>query len=128
MKDEIIIKKLQSYLKRIERLYDKIKNTSEDEIAETDEALALTQCITNVHALSQSVESDSIAQKLYMFSTRSLASCRNISAHDYDALNWNKVKRLCRTLLSDEVAKVLDECLDIAITEVSNSEFPDYTK
>jgi uncharacterized protein YutE (UPF0331/DUF86 family) len=114
MKDRVILGKIGSYLARVEKYYGMIKDLDEEEIVKLDQSLALTQCITNMHSLAQHVTNDEIAQKLYLFSSRGVASCRNISAHDYDSLDWERVKDLCRKLLSEKTNDALRESLKIA--------------
>ncbi|MCL2047961.1 MAG: hypothetical protein FWG87_04460 [Defluviitaleaceae bacterium] len=114
MKDRIILNKIKNYLVRVQRYYDLIKDLDEEEISALDQSLALTQCITNMHSLAQHVVNDEIAQRLYVFSSRGIASCRNISAHDYDSLDWERVKELCRKLLSEKTSTAISESIKIA--------------
>ena len=114
MKDRVILGKIKSYLARVQRYYDLIKDLDEEEIVKLDQSLALTQCITNMHSLAQHVTNDEIAQKLYLFSSRGVASCRNISAHDYDPLDWERVKDLCKKLLGENTSAALSDSLKIA--------------
>lgn len=116
----MILGKIKSYLARVQRYYDLIKDLDEEEIVKLDQSLALTQCITNMHSLAQHVANDEIAKNLYLFSSRGVASCRNISAHDYDALDWERVKDLCRKLLNEKTSKALDDSLKIAESDEKN--------
>jgi uncharacterized protein YutE (UPF0331/DUF86 family) len=97
----------------------------EHEIIELDESFALTQFITNIHSLFERISSDKIAEKQIEMGIRSLSICRNISAHDYDALDWHRVKQLCKKLTSKKTAELLDECNRIA--EREEAEMKDYT-
>ena len=114
MKDRVILGKIKSYLVKVQKYYDLIKDMEESEIVELDQSLALTQCITNMHSLAQHISSDEIAQKMYLFSSRGVSTCRNISAHDYDSLDWERVKDLCKKLLSDKTSELINESLAIA--------------
>jgi len=114
MKDRIIIGKIQSYISRIKRIYDLIENLNEDQILELDESYALTQFLINIDHLFSRVSSDEIATKQIEMGIRSLNTCRNISAHDYDALDWGRVKLLCKKLTSEKTALLLNECYAIA--------------
>ena len=114
MKDRIIIIKIQAYLSRIARIYELIKDMNESDILALDDSFALTQFLTNIHSLFEKVHSDEIAKKQIELGIRSLSTCRNTSAHDYDSLNWSKVKQLCRKLISSETSTLLDECIKIA--------------
>ena len=119
MKDKIIIMKIQAYIARIARIYDIIKELDESEILALDDSFALTQFLTNIHSLFERVYSDEIAKKQVELGIRSLSTCRNISAHDYDSLNWSKVKQLCRKLISKNTSQLLSECISIAEIEES---------
>jgi len=120
-----MIVKIGEYIKRVERIYEKIKDIDEHEIIELDESFALTQFITNIHSLFDRISCDEIAEKQIEMGIRSLSVCRNISAHDYDALDWNRVKQLCKKLTSEKTAELLKECYKIA--EREESEMKDYT-
>jgi uncharacterized protein YutE (UPF0331/DUF86 family) len=121
MKDRVILGKIKSYLARVQKYYDIINHLDEEEIVQLDQSLALTQCITNMHSLAQHVTNDEIAQKLYLFSSRGVASCRNISAHDYDSLDWERVKDLCKKLLSDKTTVALEDSIKIALSDEKNA-------
>jgi len=125
MKDRIIIAKIQEYVKRIARIYQTIQDMNEQEILERDDSFALTQYLTNIHSLFSNVSSDEIAQKQIEMGIRSLHTCRNISAHDYDALDWSRVKQLCRRLTSEKSALLLEECVSIA--KQDEAKMKDYT-
>ena len=125
MKDRIILMKVESYLKRIQRNYDLIKDLNEKEILNLDESFALTQFITNVHSLIYNISNDGIAEKMIIAVGRGLITCRHISSHDYDSLDWSRVKVLCRKLLSDNTKNVLEDCIKIA--EEDEKKNTDYT-
>ena len=125
-KDRLIIVKIQAYLLRIRRIYELIKDLDEDEILALDDSYALTQFLINIYSLFERIHSEEIAKKQVDLGIRSLAACRNISAHDYDSLNWSMIKQLCRKLLSEDTAKLLQECYLIAEKEEANG--IDYTR
>ncbi|MCL2225769.1 MAG: hypothetical protein FWB96_12450 [Defluviitaleaceae bacterium] len=120
MKDRIIIGKIQDYVRRTKRIYELIKDLDEQEILSLDDSFALTQFLINIHSLFSNITSDEIARKQVDLGIRSLNTCRNISAHDYDALDWVRVKQLCKKLLSESTEKLLQECYDIAKKDESN--------
>ena len=124
-KDRLIIVKIQAYIKRVNRIYELIKDLDEHEIIELDDSFALTQFLINIDSLFSRVSSEAIARKQIDMGIRSLNTCRNISAHDYDALDWGRIKQLCKKLVSDNTAKLLQECYHIA--EQEESEMKDYT-
>ena len=126
MKDSIILHKINSYLERMRGIYQTIKNMDEQSILELNDSFALTQFITNIHSLSQNVSNEEIAQKLFSIGSRGLNTCRNISAHDYDSLDWAKVKSVCKKLLSDRSKDILRECMEIA--KKDESTVKDYKK
>ena len=110
MKDRIIIAKIQEYVRRINRIYDLIKDLNEQEILALDDSFALTQFLINIDHLFSRISSDDIASKQIEMGIRSLNTCRNISAHDYDSLDWNRVKLLCKKLISEKTDMLLKEC------------------
>ena len=114
MKDKIIIIKIQEYVKRAKRIYELIKDMDEQEILALDDSFALTQFLMNIDSLFSFVSSDAIASKQIEMGIRSLKTCRNISAHDYDSLDWFKIKQLCEKLISDRTDELLQECYCIA--------------
>jgi len=117
--------KIEEYIKRVNRIYEIIKDMDEHEIIKLDESFALTQFITNINSLFDRISSEKIAAKQIEMGIRSLNICRNISAHDYDALNWNRVKQLCKKLTSEKTEELLKECYKIA--ECEESQMKDYT-
>ena len=119
MKDRIILKKIESYLLRIMSIYDAIKDLDEVEIVELNDAFALTQFITNIYSLTLNLSNDDIANKMFAVAGRGLSTCRNISVHDYDSLNWNKVKQLTKKLISEQSQNVLSECIKLAESDES---------
>ena len=114
MKDRIILKKIESYLRRITPIYDTIKDLDEVDIVELNDAFALTQFITNIYSLTLNLSNDDIASKMFVVAGRGLSTCRNISAHDYDSLNWSKVKQLSKKLISEQSYNILEECIRLA--------------
>ena len=125
MKDKIIIIKIQGYIKRIKRIYDLIKDLDERDILALDDSFALTQFLTHIDYLFSTVSSDEIAGKQIEMGIRSLNRCRNISSHDYDSLDWGRVKQLCKKLTSEKTDGLLRECLSIAENEEKG--IKDYT-
>ena len=125
-KDRLIVTKIQSYIKRVQRIYEIIKDLDAHEIIELDDSFALTQFLINIDSLFTRITSDEIAKKQIEMGIRSLNSCRNISAYDYDALDWGRVKQLCKKLISENTDKLLQECLVIA--EQEENEMKDYTE
>ena len=120
MKDEIILQKILKYLAKVKRLYAAIEHLPLEDIDDRDESLALTQCLTNIHSLVQHITNEEITSKLIVFYSSNLNTCRNIASHDYDSLNWFKVKELCRKLLDEKVSAVIKESLKIAVTAENN--------
>lgn len=125
MKDRLILQKIQKYLAKVGRFYAIIEHLTPEKIDESDESLALTQCITNIHSLIQHITNDDIISKLVIFYNANLNTCRNIAAHDYDALNWFKVKELCKKLTSEKASTAISEGLKIA--ELAEAEVKKYT-
>jgi len=120
MKDRIIIVKIQEYVRRIKRIYELIKDLEEHEILALDDSFALTQFLINIDHLFSRISSDEIAGKQIEMGIRSLNTCRNISAHDYDSLDWSRVKTLCKKLISDKTDLLLQECYLLAQTDEDN--------
>ena len=108
MRDLIALQKIRNYLGRVRECYKKIGALSEEQLLELHESYALTQYLTNIHAIFQNIDDMEISSRLIIFSSRNIHKCRNISSHDYDSLNWVLVKRLCSQLLSLEISEILD--------------------
>jgi len=120
MKDRIIVTKIKDYVRRIRRIYELIEHLDEQEILALDDSYALTQFLTNIHSLFSNVTSEEIAKKQIDMGIRSLNACRNILVYNYDALDWVRVKQLCKKLLSKTTEKLLQECYEIALKEESS--------
>lgn len=120
MKNKIVLYKIQKYREKVSRFYSVIENLSPKDIEDTDESLALIQCLTNIHSLAMQISNEDIQQKLFVFYGNNINRCRNIASHDYDSLNWHMVKELCKKVLSEKVNLAIKESLDIAIAEESN--------
>ena len=114
MKDRVILLKITDYLKRVRGIYETIKDLDEASLLRLNDSYALTQFLTNIHSLSQNLSNEDIAADLIRAGFKNLNTCRNISAHDYDSLNWSLVKGLCRRLISEDTAKVINECIKLA--------------
>ena len=122
MKDEILIIKIQNYLLKIEDCYNRIKDLTEDELLNLHESYALTQYLINIEALASNIsdlEIDLLLRKYF----RNLKACRNISAHDYDSLNWSIIKKICRTLISEQTVAAVKESLDIARNKKMSTDY-----
>ena len=63
MKDRIIIRKIQDYVKRAGRIYEIIKDLDEQEIFSLDDSFALTQFLINIHSLFSNITNEEIARK-----------------------------------------------------------------
>jgi len=48
---------------------------------------------------------------LALWTIKLLETCRNIAAHDYDSLDWLRVKRICEKLTSQRSKTILEGCL-----------------
>jgi len=113
MKDKIILTKIKDYLVRVENNYNKICDLREDELLKLDEAFSLTQFITNIHSLVLNLSNEEVADKMLQVTGRGLITCRNISARDYDSLDWDRVKTLCKRLLSEKSVRILEDCFKL---------------
>ena len=125
MKDKIILQKIKNYIEKVNIAYLKIENMQEDDLLNIETSYALTQYLTNIHSLFQNISNDEVSTTLYQMGIRPLSTCRNISSHDYDSLDWVRVKQLCRKLLSSNTAELLDACL--GIIEDDEKKEKDYT-
>lgn len=114
MKDKIVLQKIQKYIERIRPIYESIKDLDEEAILEKNDSYAMTQMLINIHSLFNNVDNEDIVRKQVDLGFRDLNSCRNISAHDYDSLDWSRVKRMTKKIVSDQTQKLLDECIEMA--------------
>ena len=126
MKDRIILQKIQNYIQRIAPIYETIKDMPEHQLLELNDSFALTQYLTNIHSLFQNISSDEIFRLQVDFGIKALSTCRNIAAHDYDSLDWARVKQICKKLLSENTAQLFVTCYEI-ITEHEKTR-KDYTQ
>lgn len=124
-KDEQLLIKIKKYMNKLQHLYDSIVHLSDNEIDEGIEGLALAQCITNLFEISSRINNDIIAQKLMILNSGRISGFRNISAHDYDAVNWSIAKNNCKTILTTVTDIVMQECFDEI--EKEKSKVKDYT-
>ena len=124
-KDEQILVKIAKYISMLKDAYSQIKNLPDDEINDSLNGLALTQCITNLYELTIRIEDENVSDKLFFLSSGRVARLRNISAHDYDSVNWNIVKEVCRKIISQISQDLLNECLETLAQ--NKSQIKDYT-
>ena len=106
-----VLKKILWYLPMLTILYKKIKELTDQEVQVESDSYALTQILTNIHALVMQITDEDIAVELVKIGAASLETCRNIASHDYDSLDWMRVKRICEKLLSKRSQMILEDCL-----------------
>jgi len=104
MEDRVIVEKISGYIKRI---YELIEHLDRQEI------------LANIYSLFENITNEDIAKKQIEMGIWSLYVCRITSTYDYDALNWIKVKKLCKRLLSSTSEELLQECHEIALKKES---------
>jgi len=124
-KDEQVIVKIIKHMTKLNSLYASIKNLTSDEIDAGIEGLALAQCITNLYELAIKIEDDDVSEKLSILRTGRVARMRNISAHEYDSVNWDIAKDTCRKIINQITQNLLDKCL--ATLAKNKSKIKDYT-
>lgn len=110
-KDEQIIIKIKKNIRTLHKLFTIIEPLSENEIDESIEGLALAQCITNLFELASRISDDGVAQRVMLLSSGRTARMRNISSHDYDAVDWSIAKNNVRNILHNITYTLLDECI-----------------
>ena len=120
-KDEQLLIKITKYMKKLRILFSTIENLSDAEIDDGMDGLALTQCVTNLYELAIRIDDETIAEKLSMLSSGRTARLRNISSHDYDAVDWSIAKNICKKLLNQITPKLLDDCADILAANKSKT-------
>ena len=125
-KDEQILIKIQKYIVILRRLYGDIESLPSDELDESIEALALSQCMTNLFELSSKISDDTVADKLNILSSGRIAGFRNIASHDYDSINWNIAKKNCKMVLTVVTEDCINECFEFLAEKKANTK--DYTK
>jgi len=124
-KDEQILSKIDKNIKKIYMLYERIKPLSEIEIDDGTDGNALAQCVTNLYELTVRLDSEEVSQKLSMLTSPRIVKLRNISANDYDAVNWSVAKQVCQKIVDSITVGVLKECADIL--EREKKTYKDYT-
>jgi len=124
-KDEQILLKIRKYIIKLRDLYEKIQPMTDAEIEESIEGLAFAQCMTNLFELSILIEDDETAEKILVLSSGKTARIRNISSHNYDALNWSVVKNNCVKILRSISESDIDGCLKRLAEKRKNEK--DYT-
>jgi hypothetical protein len=125
-KDEQILVKIRKYINKLQGLYLAVENLSDSEIDDGIEGLALTQCITNLFELASRLDDEVVAEKLSLLSSGRTARMRNISSHDYDAVDWSIAKSICSKILQHISLVLLDEC-EKSLAE-KKAEIKDYTQ
>ena len=109
MTDRAIVEKISGYILRIKRIYELIEPLEKQEILALDDSFALTQFMTNILSLFENITNNDIAKKLF-----DVGIWYFTCTYDYDALDWVKVKQLCKRLLSETSEKLLQECYEIS--------------
>lgn len=122
--DERIIYKLQKYVTMLKEPYNKIKDIPEREIDNSTDGWAVTQGITNIHEVVSRIGNKEL-YKLLIDLQADTRITRNIASHDYEAINWKAVKRVCNSVFSIVTDKLIADCLDICQADKKSES--DYT-
>lgn len=120
-KDEQILGKIEKNIKKVNMLYERIKPLAEDDIDDGTDGNALAQCITNLYELTVRLDNEEVSQKLSLLASPRIVKLRNISAHDYDAVNWSVAKQICQKIVDSITDYVLKECADTLVRERSKN-------
>lgn len=118
-KDEQLLLKIRKYLKLLGEIFQDVKDL--DNIDESRDGLALSQCLINLHELACRIEDRDLSVRVVDLITNPVATMRHIAAHDYESLNWFKVKRSVKKLLSTYTNEFLDECQSLVSTETNDT-------
>lgn len=110
--DEQCISKIEKYVTKINELYSLVEHLSDIQIEDGFYGLALTQCLTNLYELVIKVSSEELSYKL-MPILQKTKTTRNIASHDYDSINWNIIKRNCKSIIALVTTDYLCECQNI---------------
>ena len=124
-RDEQLLLKIRKNIQKLKLLFIKIEPLSDMEIDEGIEGLAITQCVTNLFELSSRIVDENIAQRLSLLSSGRTARMRNISSHDYDAVDWSIAKNNCRNILRNITNELLDDCITKILQK--KQDIKDYT-
>lgn len=122
--DEQCLQKIEKYTGKINEAYSQIENLNDLEIDKGLMGYALTQCLTNLYETVIKINSEALTVKLLPILKRTRVT-RNIASHDYDSINWDIVKEICRSVLKTITEEFLNDCVKICETEKSG--IKDYT-
>ena len=111
-KDEQLLIKIEKYIRRLDQLLKVIAPLTDDAIDDTIEAMALTQCVTNLFELTSRIEDDDIIDQISILRSAKVGRLKNIASHDYDAVNWSIVKTTCRKILDTVTPALIHEILE----------------
>ena len=118
-KDEQILGKIERYIIALADIYKDVKNLNDDELEYNRDAFAMMQCITNIYEVFKHIDNDQVGDKLNVLSSRHISKLRNISAHEYSAINWKIAKEVCEKILNQVTKDKLDSCMDIIKSELN---------
>ena len=97
--DKVVILKIRKYLSYLGQVYAVIKDLDTETLQDELLAYAAAQLITNLKECFDMIQSDDIQERYKLLRKPSIVRIRNISAHDYEALNWEIVKSGCGELI-----------------------------
>ena len=114
--DEQLLIKIQKYMKILKNLYNSIENLKAADLEESVEAvetLALSQCMTNLFALSSKISNDAVAEKIVLLTSGRVTGFGNIAAYDDDSICWDIAKKNVRLILSTITENCIKKCFDL---------------
>ena len=111
-KDEQLLIKIAKYIQKLHQLLAVIAPLADDAIDDTIEAMALTQCVTNLFELTSRIDDDDIIDQISILRSAKVGRLINIASHDDDAVNWSIVKTTCRKILDTVTPELLHEIIE----------------
>jgi hypothetical protein len=109
--DRQCIEKVQSYINDIGEILKADNISSADALKNTLAAkYAITQLVTNIYELSRKLQDETL-NKLENFNSPVLRKARQISSHDYEAVDFRSIYNLCTQLTGKIVQDELKNCM-----------------
>lgn len=125
-KDVQILLKIKKNMKLVNEIFIDIKD--EKDLDDNRDGLALMQCLTNLHELACRLEDDDLKRDMFDLITNPVSTMRNIAAHDYDSLNWFKVKKCVQKLVKKYTGDFFEECINHAKSQDDSTDYLDLFK
>lgn len=99
-KDEYLLDKIKKELQLLNSALPKAEKIGVNSLEFTMEGSTVTRCIINIYNYYHMFNSDEILKELIKLGNNSMRVARNIAAHDYESVDWNRLLETANLLVN----------------------------